>query len=996
MDKQTHSPAPGIPDLPPEPQQLIGIFESIDESVYISDPVTYEILYANRMITAKRGDVRGRLCYRVFQRRDAPCPFCTNKYLAGKEAGCSYIWDFYNQFSRRWYHCIDKLIDWPDGRRVRFELAIDTTAFKETIDSLYASEKKFRSLFNNAKDSVFLFEISENKKPARLIEVNDIACARLGYSREKLLSLKINQIVPAGKLESYLENIGKSIKTGRFTFESEHLTKNGLKFPVEVNTHTFNLNGLPVGLAIARDIGERKNIETRLRYRTALEEAVARVSKTFIAPLGADFNQVLKILGEAVAVNRAYIFRFRDAGRKMEYIAEWRSPETEPQIEKLQNLETGSFPWWMQKLQSGENIVISDLDVLPAAAAAEKKLLQLQNIRALLVVPIYSVNTALHGFIGFDDTENRRAWADEDLKTLGMAAEMIGSYWERRRMEEELQKTNQLLQQIIEFLPDATLVLDGDQKVIAWNRAIEKMTGVSKTNMLHQGDHAYAVPFFGVPRPILVDFLFPEDRESENLYPKITKNNHSICAESFDPALCGGKGAYVWGMAAPLFDGEHNLIGAIESIRDITEQTRMREKLRYLATHDALTNVPNRFSLEEALRQAVTKAKHGVAGALFFIDLDHFKLVNDMLGHAAGDELLVALADLFIKNLRPDDFLARLGGDEFAVLLKKISKREAETIAEKLRRAVCEGELQLKNSGRYLNLSISIGIYMIDGSVDCQRCLSLADTALYEAKEKGRNRAVFAASNGLPFNRLAKTHQLVGLIKYALRQDRFILHFQPVVNLTDGAVLHHEALLRLKDPQDRLLAPGSFIPVAELYGLMPQIDLRVVQLALSALRAYPGLKLFVNISGVTLGDEPTLKFIKTEICASGIDPARIGFEITETTAVKDMPNAGRWIRKLKSLGCRLALDDFGAGFTSFSYLRILPVDYIKIDGSFIKNVDKEPAHRALIQAIHTIANTLGKKTIAEFVENETILRIVRELGVDCGQGFYLGKPGVWE
>lgn len=332
--------------------------------------------------------------------------------------------------------------------------------------------------------------------------------------------------------------------------------------------------------------------------------------------------------------------------------------------------------------------------------------------------------------------------------------------------------------------------------------------------------------------------------------------------------------------------------------------------------------------------------------------------------------------------MRDGDFLARLGGDEFAVLLEGISEQEAGVVAEKLRRAVCESELCFVTHRSRLNLSISIGIIMVNGTLDFQRCLSLADTALYAAKEGGRNRFAFAEPDGDPINRLTETNQLVGLIKSALQENRFMLYFQPVVRIGDGKIIHYEALIRLRDRQGQMISPGSFTPVAERFGLMPQIDLWVVQAALTTMRESPELRLFINLSGVTLGDEAVLGLIESKIHESGIEPSRIGFEITETAIVKNILRAEHWIRRLKGLGCLFSLDDFGTGFSSFSYLRILPVDYIKIDGSFVNNVDKEPVHQALIQAINNVAVTLGKKTIAEFVENEGILKELQALGVD--------------
>ncbi|WP_051273220.1 EAL domain-containing protein [Desulfotruncus alcoholivorax] len=1101
-----------------ERRQLLSIFNGMDESVYVSDPDTYEVLYANRIIKDKFGDVAGKKCYKALQGMESPCPFCTNEHIFNQNAGKTYIWETRNKINHRWYRCIDRAIRWPDGRMVRCEMAIDITEYKLAVDALSESTEKYRLLFNNANDAIFLYEMTNEGLPARFIEVNDVACKKLGYSRDEFLVMKPEDIIDKEHFNVKPEVKQKFLDNAHITFETIQVTKNGVKIPVELSSHAFSLNDKKVLLTIVRDIThrkqaekalqeqyeflqklintvsipifykdikglyrgcnvafesyngltreeivgksvydiypkhladiyhekdaelfrnpgvqvyestvmyadgtmhdvifnkatfsdsdgsmaglvgvivditERKKMEKFIQHRIAIEGAIAQASRLFVSPEGTDLKEVLKILGEAVSANRAYIFKFRENGSKMENTHEWCSSGTVPQIDNLQDLDSSIFPWWMRKLEHGENIVIPDLDDLPPEAGAEKENLQAQEICSLLVVPIYSTNGTLSGFMGFDDTEKCREWSAEDTKALRVVAEMVGVYWERKRAEEALRESNQQLQQIIEFLPDATFVIDRDKKVIAWNRALEEMTGVRKEDIIGYGNYAYAVPFFGKPRPLLIDFIFSENRESETFYPYIERKGNTLYSETYTPSLLEEKGAHLWETASPLFDSDGNLIGAIESIRDITERKRMEEQLQYLATHDALTNIPNRYSLEATIERAVAKAKRGEKSGLLFIDLDNFKLVNDTLGHAAGDELLIALVNVFKINLREGDFLARLGGDAFAVLIEGISDQEAGIIADKLRRAVYESELNLVTHGLRLNLSISIGIVMVDGTLDYQKLLSLADTALYAAKEGGRNRFAFAGSDEDPINRLTETNQLVGLIKNALKEDLFVLCFQPVVRVSDGKIIHHEALIRLQDKNGKIISPGRFIPVAERFGLMHQIDLWVVQSSLATMRQFPELRLFINLSGVTLGDEAVLGLIESNILESGIDPSRIGFEITETAAVKDIFRAERWVRRIKSLGCLFALDDFGTGFSSFSYLRILPVDYIKIDGSFVRNLDKEPVHRALIQAINTIANTLGKKTIAEFVENENILKVLQAIGIDCGQGFYLGRP----
>ncbi|MCL5040782.1 MAG: EAL domain-containing protein [Firmicutes bacterium] len=425
--------------------------------------------------------------------------------------------------------------------------------------------------------------------------------------------------------------------------------------------------------------------------------------------------------------------------------------------------------------------------------------------------------------------------------------------------------------------------------------------------------------------------------------------------------------------------------------QDITERKRHEEQLSYLGHHDHVTGLPNRRLLERALERVVANARRGSGGALLYLDLDNFKVVNDNLGHAKGDSLLVNLGHLLNGALRKGDLLARWGGDEFAVLLEETSNGEALAVAERLRRAVEEYRLHM--NGHTYGLSLSIGVALIDGNSGVQELLVQADTALYAAKARGGNCLVLYREVKDEQVRLSEASQWAARIKDALREDRLVLFFQPIVQVSNGEVEHYEALVRMREKDDEIILPGVFLQAAERFGLMPQVDRWVVEKVLAILRADSRVRIFVNISGESLGDEALLKTIEEKIIESRVDPRLLGFEITETTAVREEARTRCWIERLKNLGCSFALDDFGAGFSSFSYLRSLPVDYVKIDGSFVKNLDQDLTHRALVQAIYNVARALGKRTISEYVENEAVLRILRELGVDYGQGFFLGRPG---
>lgn len=421
------------------------------------------------------------------------------------------------------------------------------------------------------------------------------------------------------------------------------------------------------------------------------------------------------------------------------------------------------------------------------------------------------------------------------------------------------------------------------------------------------------------------------------------------------------------------------------------KRKEQESQLGYLATHDPLTGLSNRRLLEHHLKKAVVHAKQGRKSAFILMDLDNFKFVNDTLGHAVGDKVLVQLTEILKNQLRSSDMLARLGGDEFALLLEdKGDAEEAEIVAARMCQAVEEHRFTYRNHSFHLGLSI--GIVMIDGKSEPGMLLSEADSAMYSAKKQGRNRVVVYSAGNNTLNQLSEIGEWAIRIKDALQDDNFILYFQPIYRLNDSRISHYEVLVRLMDSGGEIIAPKKFIPAAEQFGLMPQLDRWVVKHAIQTLHKYPGIHLYANISGFSLADTSFLSFIEENMLLYGIEPQRLGFEITESTVVEDFDRVKDWIERLKTFGCQFALDDFGTGFNSFLYLRNLPVDQLKLDGLFISTLAEDLTQRPLVQAMHQLARALGIETVAECVENKEVVKILQGIGVTYGQGFHLGKP----
>lgn len=432
---------------------------------------------------------------------------------------------------------------------------------------------------------------------------------------------------------------------------------------------------------------------------------------------------------------------------------------------------------------------------------------------------------------------------------------------------------------------------------------------------------------------------------------------------------------------------------------DISEQRQLTELLSHQASHDTLTELFNRREFERHVQRALHAVGHGApARALLYIDLDQFKLINDTSGHLAGDQLLSQLALVMADVMRPGDVLARLGGDEFGVLAHEIDREGAQVLAERLRTAI-EGHIYAWEQRSY-TISASFGVVMLDHpGMTLAEVLSKADTACYMAKDHGRNRIhVFSERDAETIRRRGEM-EWANRLRWVIDEQRLLLDYQEVRPLQPGPPRepHIELLVRLRDEEGRVVGPGAFLPAAERYGLVPLIDRWVIEAALGhfdALHASgraPG-SCAINLSAATLEDDAVPDFILELAARHGVPSDRLCFEITETEAVRNLARASRFIERLRDAGCHVALDDFGAGMSSFAYLKNLPVDRIKIDGSFIRDLGGDAMSRAIVDAITRIGHQRGLEVVAEWVDKPRTIEILRELGVDYGQGYALHEP----
>jgi diguanylate cyclase (GGDEF)-like protein len=434
-------------------------------------------------------------------------------------------------------------------------------------------------------------------------------------------------------------------------------------------------------------------------------------------------------------------------------------------------------------------------------------------------------------------------------------------------------------------------------------------------------------------------------------------------------------------------------------ISDVSELRELTERLTYQASHDSLTGLINRREFEHRLARALDPADPYRCAALLYLDLDQFKLVNDVSGHLAGDQLLAQLGGLLRTVLGEDDLIARLGGDEFGVLVGHGDRAAVLGCAERLRIAIDDFTFSWET--RNYGVTASIGAVMLDPEHprSLRELLSLADTACYLAKEGGRNRIHLFAEDDIATSRRLREMEWVARLRWALAEERFVLYYQELSPLRAKGPpgVHFELLLRLRDENDELVPPGAFVPAAERFGVMPQLDRWVVS---HALRHFATLHpagenvalCAINLSVTTLEDEAFPSFVLDELRRSGVPAGRICFEVTETAAVANMARVVALIQRLRAFGCKFALDDFGAGMSSFGYLKNLPVDFIKIDGSFIREIESDPMSYSIVRAVTDIGHQMGAEVIAEFVNSPRTRELLRGIGVDYVQGYAIHVP----
>ena len=580
----------------------------------------------------------------------------------------------------------------------------------------------------------------------------------------------------------------------------------------------------------------------------------------------------------------------------------------------------------------------------------------------------------------------------EPERTLGI----IWDVTEHQLREIMIAERKELAEVTLSSIGDGVITTDPQGKTRYLNRMAEKLTGW--TTQLALGlDIWQTMPLVDEHTGMAL----------EHVAIKCLHQRQTIGASMHTELVTrDGRHLAIEDTAAPIWSRDGEILGAVVVFRDVSHERKLTQQLSWQATHDHLTGLINRRQFEHLVAGALHTAKEqGHVHALLYLDLDQFKVINDTCGHSAGDVLLQLLAKLLQQQMRDSDILARLGGDELGVLLPHCPMEHARQIGEQLRQSI--RDFHFVWDGRNYELGVSIGMVEVNqDSKSLSELLIAADQACYLAKEQGRNRIhVYQEADVM----LAQRHGemlWISRLNEAFEQQYFRLYAMPIVHLHDEPESHDEVLLRIRNSKGDLILPGAFIPAAERYDMMISIDrwviravchhiqsvrdsLPPVEALIDSVRRAPALY-SINLSGMSLADTGLQRYITDQLVHYAIAPEQICFEITETAVIANLPKAQVFMHKLKALGCRFSLDDFGAGFSSFGYLKALPVDYLKIDGVFVRDIATNAINRAMVKAINEVGHVMGLKTVAEYVENDATLEVIRELGVDYAQGYAVG------
>lgn len=816
----------------------------------------------------------------------------------------------------------------------------DSTEAKRVEESLRRSEARLRSMYEATPAMLQSLDAQ-----GRLISVSDTWLRKLGHARAAVIGRPFTDFMPITSERMFLDVLMPRLRdTGTGIGELQLRRADGQVIDISISSILErDINGEAWrAVSVLEDVTEQHRIQTELK---ANQERLAM----------------------ATQANGIGIWELDAITQRLTW---------NPMMFEIYGVSRDEFQGqlqdWVSRVHPDDRDMA--LEAFRAALAGERLL----DMDFRVCLPDGRVRSVMARATVFCDAQGQMQ------RILGVNYDIT----ERKLMERELAEKHELLRVTLHSIGDAVITTDAHGRVQWLNPVAERMTGW----------HTEAAR--GQPLEHIFQIVNEHTREPEPS-PVLRCLTDPDYSGQIDQTLLISRDGQEYGIedsAAPIRDDAGQVLGVVLVFHDVTEQRRMGHEMRFRASHDELTGLINRTEFERALSEALNQAhQQDQHHALMYIDLDQFKLVNDACGHAVGDQLLCQVTQLLQTCVRNSDTLARLGGDEFGVILTRCTVEQAMRVAQ----SICDQmeEFRFTHEGRRFRVGASIGLVPLDKRWHTSDAvMQAADSACYAAKEAGRNRmhAWFDTDEALQARR--GEMQWANRLEQALDEDRFVLFAQriaPVKSTRQG--LHCEVLIRLRDDEGRLIPPGAFLPAAERFHLAPRIDRWVVRHTLAALSAHADDlaavdTIAINLSGQSVTDPSFQQHLSELLDQTRIDIRKLCLEITETAAITKLQDAADFIAAVRERGVRVALDDFGAGAASFGYLKALPVDYLKIDGQFIKNLVHDALDQATVRCFSEVARVLGLKTIAEFVEDEPTLWALRSLGVDHAQGYLVHKP----
>ena len=843
-------------------------------------------------------------------------------------------------------------------------------------EALRASEEKYRTILANIEDGYYEVDLW-----GRLVFFNDAFSRMLGYDRSELLGMRFRGFMPPAAARTVHQIFKEVFRTGEpvRSFAWEMVRKDGRLMSGEGSISLVaDTDGRLVGFrGILRDITERKREEQLLALEHAVTRSLAEADNTRKI-----LQAVMRIVCESEQWESAGYFVPEDADGNMRLAIGWSSSRNDAATTRYYEGMIGTVipagGLLTEVLQSGKPLWIADATRDPRAVWRQR--LTPTGEHAVFAFPVRTDGKVI-GVFGFAS----RAIREPDqrlLKTIAVIGDQVGQFLQRKQAEQGLRESEARFRSLTELSSDWYWEQDAEFR-------FTRLEGRHKVN----GESLEGEDCLGRRR--WETGLEIESEGGWDAHRALLAAQRPFRDLVLQRTLKDGTQRYISVSGEPVFDAEGKFIGYRGIGRDVTESKHAEERIRYLATHDSLTGLPNRMLFSQMLNLAISAARrHGHGFAVMFIDLDRFKLVNDSLGHSAGDGLLRVVAARLKQAVRGSDIVARLGGDEFVVLVQDADTEcPAVAVASKILAAIAEPVMIL---GQECRVSASIGICLYPKqAADESTLMKNADIAMYKAKEAGKNRYQFYS----PDDRMQAAGRLAleSDLRTALERQELVLHYQAKVDLKTTRITGVEALLRWQHPEHGLLPPSEFIPLAEETGLIVPIGRWVLNTACQQNMAWqqqglPKVVVAVNLSPRQFADEQLLEDIDQALQASGMPPELLELELTESTVMQNPERAVGLLRALKRRGVRVAMDDFGVGYSSLAQLKGFPVDTIKVDRTFIRNLPGSMEDRAITEAIIAMAKTLSLMVVAEGVETAEQEAFLRDIACDAWQGFHFSRP----